>query len=51
MNKDELNYYVYELHWHLPEETKQQAIDYLIENAPLNDLRQLLVHGFGFILI
>lgn len=41
MNKDELNYYVHELHWHLPEETKQQAIDYLIENAPLNDLGQL----------
>lgn len=43
MNHRTLNYYVYELHWHLPEETQQQAVDYLIDNAPLNDLGQLFV--------
>ncbi|MEG0258268.1 MAG: hypothetical protein RR651_00200 [Lysinibacillus sp.] len=43
MNNRTLNTYVHELHWHLPEETQQEAIDYLIENAPLNDLGQLFV--------
>lgn len=43
MNDRTLNYYIQELHWHLPKETQQQAIDYLIDNAPLNDLGQLFV--------
>lgn len=43
MNERMLNTYVHELHWHLPEETQQEAIDYLIDNAPLNDLGQLFV--------
>ena len=41
MNKEEMSYYVHEMHWHLPEETQQNAIDYLIDNAPLNELGQL----------
>ena len=41
MNKEEMSYYVHQLHWHLPEETQQNAIDYLIDNAPLNELGQL----------
>lgn len=41
MSIEEMNYYVHELHWYLPEETQQQAIDYLTENAPLNELGQL----------
>lgn len=41
MNKEEMSYYVHQLHWHLPEETQQNAIDHLIDNAPLNELGQL----------
>lgn len=41
MNKEVMNYYVHELHWHLPEQTQQEAVDYLIENVPLNELGQL----------
>ena len=41
MNNKEMIYYVHELHWHLPQETQQEALDYLIENAPLNELGQL----------
>lgn len=37
-----MNYYIHELHWHLPEDTQQQAIDYLTEHAPLNDLGKLV---------
>lgn len=43
MNDRTLNTYIHELHWHLPVETQQEAIDYLIDNAPLNDLGQLFV--------
>ena len=38
MNREEMTYYVHELHWHLPEETQQQAVDWLVANAPLNQL-------------
>ena len=41
MNNKEIIYYVHDLHWHLPQETQQKALDYLIENAPLNELGQL----------
>lgn len=41
MNREELMYYVYQLHWHLPEETQRESVDYLIENVPLNELVQL----------
>lgn len=41
MNDRTLNTYIHELHWHLPKETQQEAIDYLIDHAPLNDLGKL----------
>lgn len=43
MNNKEISYYVHQLHWHLPKETQQEAIDYLIENVPLNELGQLFL--------
>lgn len=43
MNNRTLNYYIHELHWHLPAETQQESVEYLIENASLNELGQLFV--------
>lgn len=38
MNREEIKHYVNELHWHLPEETQQDAINWLVANMPLNQL-------------
>lgn len=38
MDIDLIRLHAYELHWHLPEETQQEAIEWLIENTPRNQL-------------
>ena len=34
MDIDLIQHYAHELHWHLPEETQNEAIEWLIENTP-----------------
>lgn len=34
MDVELIKHYVYELHWHLPEETQQEAIDWLVAHTP-----------------
>lgn len=38
MDIELIKHYVYELHWYLPEETQQEAIDWLVANTPRNRL-------------
>lgn len=38
MNEDLLKQYQSQLHWHLPEETQQQAVTWLTENMPRGEL-------------
>lgn len=42
MDKDLIRKYAYELHWHLPEEIQQQAIAWLTENTPHDQLALVL---------
>lgn len=38
MDNELMKHYVYELHWHLPEEIQQEAIDWLVAHTPRNQL-------------
>jgi len=38
MDIDLIKHYAHELHWHLPEETQIEAIEWLIENTPRDQL-------------
>ena len=38
MDVELIKHYVYELHWHLPEETQQEAIDWLVAHTPRRQL-------------
>lgn len=38
MDQDLIIHYAFQLNWHLPEEQQQDAIDWLIENTPHNQL-------------
>ena len=38
MDLELIKHYAHELHWHLPEETQQESIAWLIENTPRDQL-------------
>ena len=38
MDEDLIKRYAYELHWHLPEEKQREAIDWLVEYTPRDQL-------------
>ena len=38
MDIDLVKHYVHELHWHLPEEIQQEAVDWLVKYAPREQL-------------
>ena len=38
MDLELIKHYAYELHWHLPERIQKEAIEWLIENTPRDQL-------------
>ena len=42
MDIDLIQHYAHKLRWHLPEETQNEAIEWLIENTPRDQLALII---------
>lgn len=45
MDRDLIRLYAYELHWHLPEEIQKEAVEWLTENIPRDELAYVFPPG------